>query len=102
MQLDSVAQPALSQLASTGVVGAVLALALIALWLKDRDLRAESVARVEDAQRMLDLAMKLQKELTLAVTALTEVAKELKLERERLLREQALRVQPTPIAGVQR
>lgn len=95
-------ESALQQLAGTGVVGVVLALALYALWRKDRDLRTESAARVEDAQRMLELAMKLQKELTLAVTALTEVAKELKLERERLLREQALRVQPTPIAELPR
>lgn len=95
-------ETALDQLASTGIIGALLALTLYALWRKDRDLRAESAARVEDAQRMLDLAMRLQKELTLAVNALTEVARELKLERERLMREAALRPLPTPLGEVTR
>ena len=99
------AESALTQLAGTGVVGVVLVLALLALWRKDKDLRAEASARVEDAQRMLALAMTLQKDVTLAVSALTEIVEKWEKreeERERLVREAAMRVQVTPAVPVPR
>ena len=61
----------LTQLASTGVVGVCLVLSLFALWRKDQEKNAESAARIADAQRMLDLAMTLQKDSTIAINALT-------------------------------
>jgi hypothetical protein len=82
---------ALAQLASTGVVGVCLVIALIALWQKDKDLRTTESARIEDAQRMLTLAMTLQKDSTLAITALTAVMEELKEQRELLTREMIAR-----------
>lgn len=53
----------LQQLASSGVMGLLLALALVALWEKDKQLKAEMTARITDATRYTDLALGLQKEL---------------------------------------
>lgn len=80
------AESVLTQLAGSGVLGIFLVLVLLALRQKDADFKAESKARIEDAQRMLSLAMTLQKDTTTAVTALTTIMEELKEERERLER----------------
>lgn len=91
------AESALAQLAGTGVVGVVLVLALLALWQKDKDFKGEAKARIDDAGRMLAIAMTLQKDVTNAVTALTAIVEKWERreeERERL--EIRLRVQPTP------
>ncbi len=64
---------ALSQLASTGVVGVLLVLTLLALRSKDRELRAESQARIEDAKKYNDLAMNLQKQMIESVNKQGEI-----------------------------
>lgn len=96
----------LTQLASTGVVGALLVVALVALQRKDQEAREESRARVEDSQRFLTLAVDLQAKVTQAVHALTEIVDKWERreeERERLVRETALRVPtPPPIRPVKR
>jgi type II secretory pathway component PulM len=84
------AESALAQLAGTGVVGLVLVLALLALWQKDKDYKAESKARIDDAQRMLAILMQMQKDVTTAVAALTEIVEKWEKreeERERHARE---------------
>ncbi len=81
------AETALAQLASSGVLGVFLVLVLLALRAKDTALREESKARVDDAQRMLTLAIQLQKEVTTTVAALTEIMEkweEREEERERV------------------
>lgn len=60
----------LGQLASTGVVGALLVLALLALRDKDRQLKAEMLARIEDAKKYNDMSMALQREVMAAVDQL--------------------------------
>lgn len=88
----------LTQLAGSGVLGVFLVLVCLALRAKDRDLREESKARIADAQRMLELAMRLQKDVTTAVAALTEIVDKWERreeERERLSREVAMRTMPT-------
>ncbi len=67
------AETALTQLASSGVLGVFLVLVLLALRQKDADFKVEAKARIDDAQRMLTLAMALQKDVTVAVAALTEI-----------------------------
>jgi|GEM_PF-4496966 len=97
------AESMLTQLAGTGVVGAFLVIALLALRQKDGDLRAESKARIEDSQRMLELALRLQKDVTTAVAALTEIVEKWEKreeDRERLTREVALRTQGTPLQEI--
>ncbi len=88
------AESLIAQLAGSGVLGVVLVIVMLALRQKDQDnkelqalVQSESKARVDDAQRMLGLAMTLQKESTLAITALTAVMEELKEQRELLTRE---------------
>jgi len=61
------------QLASTGVVGVLLALAILALRAKDRELQLEKAARIEDSKAMMTLAMELQKQVILAVNKLSEL-----------------------------
>ena len=61
------------QLASTGVVGALLVLTLLALREKDRQLKAEMLARIEDAAKFHTLSMSLQREVIAAVGKLGEM-----------------------------
>ena len=63
----------LSQLASTGVVGVLLVLALLALRSKDKELKDEQQARIEDAKSYLKLAMSLQEQVISAVTKLSDI-----------------------------
>jgi len=89
IDLGSVSGPldaALTQLASTGIVGAVFVIALVALRAKDRQLNDEKAARIEDAKDMMTLAMDLQKQVIFAVNKLsdmTEAAEKRENERER-------------------
>ena len=63
----------LSQLAGTGVVGVLLVLSLLALRHKDRELKLEQQARIEDAKAYLNLAMSLQSQVIVAVNKLSEI-----------------------------
>lgn len=53
----------LAQIASTGIVGALLVLAIIAIVYLHRQLSAEKDARIEDSQKFTTLAMSMQKEV---------------------------------------
>lgn len=64
---------ALSQLAGTGVVGALLVVCMFALRQKDKELSDEKASRIKDAQDYTTLAMSLQKEVIIAVTKLSEI-----------------------------
>jgi hypothetical protein len=84
------AESVLAQLAGSGVLGVFLVLVLLALKQKDQDFKAEAKARIDDSQRMLQLAMTLQKDVTTAVAALTEIVEKWERreeERERLAQE---------------
>jgi energy-converting hydrogenase A subunit M len=63
----------LAQLASTGVVGVLLVLAILALRAKDAALIEEQHSRIEDAKAYLALAMALQKEVIAAVSKLADI-----------------------------
>jgi hypothetical protein len=92
-------ESAYASLASTGVVGVILVLTILALRVKDDALSTEKNARIEDAQKFLALALSLQKEVTLAVSALTEIVKKWEKreeEQERLEREVARARVDTP------
>ena len=80
------------QLASTGVVGVLLVLALLALRQKDKELKDEQQARIEDAKAYLKLAMSLQEQVLGAVNKLAEIVEAWERreeEREKLEREAA-------------
>jgi hypothetical protein len=64
---------AFGQLASTGVVGAFLVLALMALRSKDRELRDEQALRTKDAQDTMKLIMQIQQSVIDAVHKLGEI-----------------------------
>ena len=64
---------ALGQIASTGLAGAMLVVALLALRAKDKALTAEQAARVNDSRENLQLIMKLQEQVILAVNKLSEL-----------------------------
>lgn len=97
------AESALTQLASSGVLGVFLVIVLLALRQKDLEVRAalalvqaESRSRVEDAQRMLALAMAMQKDVTTAVATLTEIVE--KWERREEERERLTAAGPPTVA----
>ncbi len=95
------AESALAQLASSGVLGLFLVLVLLALKQKDAAYTTEAKARVDDAQRMLTLAIQLQKEVTTTVAALTEIMEKWEQreeDRERLVREVQARPATSPQA----
>lgn len=80
----------IGQIASTGIVGVFCALALLMLWQKDKSLAKEMSARIEDARAFTNMALSVQKEVILAVAALTKIADTLEKreeERERLQRD---------------
>jgi uncharacterized membrane protein len=94
------AESVLAQLAGSGVLGIFLVLVLLALRQKDGDFKAEAKARIEDSQRMLALAMTLQKDVTTAVAALTEIVE--KWERREEDRERMALEATRPTAPVRR
>lgn len=84
----------IGQVASTGIVGIFLALALLALREKDKALLIEKNARIEDSQKYMTLAMALQKDVITAVKTLGEIVEKWEKreeDRERLDRELELR-----------
>jgi hypothetical protein len=63
----------LSQLASTGLCGLFLVLALLALRTKDKELNAEKALRIKDSQDMMQLAMTIQASVIDAVHKLGDI-----------------------------
>lgn len=77
----------LGQIASTGLAGCMLVVALLALRAKDKALTAEQAARVTDSRENLQLIMKLQEQVILAVNKLSELVEiweKREAERERV------------------
>lgn len=77
----------LSQIASTGIVGVFLVIALIALHRRDGELQTEKNLRIADAGKYLELALALQKDVIVAVKTLGEIVE--KWERREEERERA-------------
>jgi len=63
----------LGQLASTGLCGIFLVLALLALRTKDKELNAEKALRIKDSQDMMKLAMEIQSSVIDAVHKLGDI-----------------------------
>jgi len=70
-----VTEQLLSQIASTGVVGALLVIALLALRAKDKELKAEMSARIADGERFRESILAIQKEVMTAVASLAGMVK---------------------------
>lgn len=88
--------------ASTGIVGVFLVIALLALKDKDKKLNDEKDARIKDSAQYLALAMSLQEKVISAVKSLAEIVEKWEKreeERERLEREIAARTKATPYRG---
>jgi len=64
---------ALGQLASTGVVGVILVLTLLALRSKDKEVSDEKAARIKDSQDTLQMILKIQQSVTDAVHKLGQI-----------------------------
>jgi hypothetical protein len=63
----------LGQLASSGLLGLILVIALLALRQKDKELSDEKAARIADAQENLKLIMGLHQQVIIAVNKLSEL-----------------------------
>lgn len=63
----------LRQLAGNGVFAVLLALALLALRAKDRELKAEMQKRIEDAQEFNKLSLELQDRATQTVHKVSQL-----------------------------
>lgn len=78
----------LGQVASTGIVGVLLVIALLTLRAKDRELSEEKDARIKDAKDWNTQALTIQKEVSDSLAKLSEIFKiwekrEQERERER-------------------
>ena len=73
----------IERIASTGLAGVFLALAVYAYWSKDKELKAEMQQRIADAQQFNTLALNLQKELIRAVNRLGEIVEWVEGQRRR-------------------
>lgn len=74
-------------IASTGLAGAMLVVSLFALRSKDRELSTEKAARIGDSRDNLQLIMKLQEQVIMAVNKLSdlvEIWEKREAERERV------------------
>lgn len=67
-----------TEIARQGLLGVLLIVAGTVAWLKDRELRAERIARIEDAQNYTELALKLQAQVIDAVNKLSNILNEMK------------------------
>lgn len=63
----------LGSIASYGLPGLIIALFAVWLYLKDRELKAERDARIEDAKSYTQLALKLQADVLAAVNKLSDI-----------------------------
>lgn len=64
---------ALNQIASHGILGALLVVALIAYYLKDKRLSEETDARIKDGEETRKLIMQVQQQAIEAVHKLGEI-----------------------------
>lgn len=78
---------ALGQIASTGVMGVLLVIALIALYLKDKQLGEETEARIKDGQETQKLLMQVQQSAIDTTHKLSEVADRMEKREEDMIRE---------------
>lgn len=69
---------AVASVASQGLLGAMLIIVGWVAWAKDRELRAERQARIEDAKNYTELALKLQAQVIDAVNKLSDILNEMK------------------------
>lgn len=78
----------LTQVASTGLVGVFLVIALFALRQRDAELQAEKGHRITDAAKYLELALELQKDVIVAVKTLGEIVEKWEKREEAREREE--------------
>lgn len=67
-----------AQIASHGLLGALLVAVTWAYWNKDRELKNERDARIADAKGYNDLALKLQAQVIDSVNKVSEILDEMK------------------------
>jgi hypothetical protein len=72
------ATPAITWIASQGVLGAVLVIVGLFAWSKDRELKLEREARINDAKNYNELALKLQAQVLDAINKLGDILEEMK------------------------
>lgn len=65
-------------IASQGVLGVLLVVVGWVAWVKDRELKVERQARIDDAQNYTALALKLQAQVIDSVHKLSDILKEMK------------------------
>lgn len=65
-------------IASQGVLGVLLVVVGWIAWVKDRELKDERQARIDDAQNYTELALKLQAQVIDSVHKLSDILKEMK------------------------
>lgn len=70
--------PAITAIASNGLLGAVVIVVGWVAWSKDRELKAEREARINDAKNYTDLALGLQAKVLDAVNRLSDILDETK------------------------
>lgn len=67
-----------TEIARQGLLGILLVIVGTVAWSKDRELKAERLARIEDAQNYTELALKLQAQVIDAVNKLSRILNEMK------------------------
>ncbi len=67
-----------AEIASQGLLGALFLGACWVAWTKDRELKAERLARIDDAQNYTQLALELQARVINAVGKLSDILDEVK------------------------
>ena len=67
-----------AEIARQGLLGILLVIVGWVAWSKDRELKAERLARIEDAQNYTELALKLQAQVIDAVNKLSNILNEMK------------------------
>lgn len=68
----------IAPIVSQGVLGALLVIVGIWGWTKDRELKAERLARIDDAKAYTQLALELQGRVITAVNKLSDILNEVK------------------------
>ena len=86
--MESAGPSLIGILAQHGLPGVIIALLVLWVYMKDKELKAERDARIADAKTFTDLALKLQENAISSVNKLTDVFDEVKRMRRRRDREQ--------------